>query len=326
MGNTESATDPDAPPWFTHGLGSPPFTTIADKESYQIRKYQPSKWVGTEVKSRSCKDASNTSFWRLFKYISGENATKQKIPMTTPVSVKVPGQNGERTFTTHFYIPVEFQADTPAPTNPDVSFYECPECTVYVISYSGFTSDDKLLQYATQLGTLLDRDGVDYVKEHYFYCGYDPPYRLFNRHNEVWFLGAPMQVTESTENYVSENEGDKNKVEETGTAGETISNETKSSKTETADTKTELNDTETTSAASDTKTETADTETTSAASDTKTEIADTETTSAAADTKTEIADTETTEGTSVGADPKNAEGTKTNESEMNEKVKAENSD
>ena len=192
MGNTGSSyTIPSSSPWFTHGLDSPAFETIAEKNGYEIRKYQPSKWIGTQVKSMSCKEATDKGFRYLFNYIKGENKAGQKIPMTAPVAVKVEPSQGpacESTFTTHFYVPVEFQANTPAPTNPDVLFYQYPEFTVYVISYSGFTSDDKLLQHATQLGTLLDRDGVDYVKEYYFYCGYDPPYRLFNRHNEVWFV------------------------------------------------------------------------------------------------------------------------------------------
>ena len=195
MGNSSSSSDnastSSTSPWFTHGLESPPFETTEVKEGYEIRKYKASKWVGTQVKAMSCKEALVTGFRRLFKYISGQNATHQKIPMTAPVTAKVEPSQGpacETNFIIHFYIPKAFQINSPAPTNSEVSFYEYPEFTAYTLSYSGFTSDEKLLQHASQLGTLLERDGVDFVKDYYFYCGYDPPYRLFNRHNEVWFV------------------------------------------------------------------------------------------------------------------------------------------
>ena len=50
-------------------------------------------------------------------------------------------------------------------THKYISFYEYPEFTAYTLTYDGFTSDEKLLQHASQLGTLLERDGVDFVKD-----------------------------------------------------------------------------------------------------------------------------------------------------------------
>lgn len=214
MGNSESTSDPDAPPWFTHGLESPPFTTLAVKDGYEIRKYKPSKWVGTEVESHSCTDAANTSFWRLFKYISGENEARQKIPMTCPVLVKIPQTNpgsGRTTFITHFYLPLEYQdkpdSEIPRPNNAAVALYNYPEFTAYVISYGGYNSDTKMSENSDQLETLLKRDGVEYKKEYSFLAGYDPPYRLFNRHNEVWFMSegvSDQQGQETTEETVEE--------------------------------------------------------------------------------------------------------------------------
>ena len=192
MGNTGSTEHSDTNPWFAHGLEFPAFETESRKEGYEIRKYQHSKWVSTQKESMSFKDATMVGFWRLFKYISGENTSNVKIPMTCPVAVKIQPSQGpacESMFTTHFYIPAEHQANTPQPSNKEVSLIEYPEFTAYVYSYSGFNSDEKLLQNATEFGTLLERDGVsNYIKDHYYYAGYDPPYRLFNRHNEIWFI------------------------------------------------------------------------------------------------------------------------------------------
>ena len=73
-------------------------------------------------------------FWKLFKYISGANDKETKIPMTAPVSIYIDpgaGPNCESTFSMAFYIPAEFQENTPKPTDPDVSIEERPELKVY---------------------------------------------------------------------------------------------------------------------------------------------------------------------------------------------------
>ena len=200
MASSESATDESTPaPWFTHDLQSPPFLTVETKEGYEVRKYKPSKWVGTQTQSNSAKSASSNSFWPLFKFISGKNQTNKKIPMTTPVLVKIPSEatsNNKRDYITHFYLPHEYQqtpnTDLPQPNNPAVTFYDYPEMTVYVLSYGGFTSDSKLSQHSSQLAALLERDGMEWDKSVSFYAGHDPPFRLFNRHNEVWFVAAQL--------------------------------------------------------------------------------------------------------------------------------------
>lgn len=41
---------------------------------------------------------------------------------------------------------------------------------------------------AEQLADALDADGIDYECQYFFFAGYDPPFRISGRHNEVWFL------------------------------------------------------------------------------------------------------------------------------------------
>jgi hypothetical protein len=195
MGNLVSTQSSNGDPWFTHGLEYPKFqteSTSSDPDSYEVRKYEPSKWVYTSIKSFSLKDAAYSTFRPLANFITGANAASTKIPMTCPVAIRVDPSQGpacESSFTTHFYIPKAFQGDTPAPTNPNVKLIEYPAFTAYVISFSGFLNDERTLGHAKKLASLLERDRIDHVKEYYYFCGYDSPYRLFNRHNEVWFIG-----------------------------------------------------------------------------------------------------------------------------------------
>jgi hypothetical protein len=205
MGNSQSVPEANSPPWFVHGLEYPPFVVVEQRDGYQIRKYKSSKWVGVKTETDSCGDASYKSFFKLFKFISGENAASLKIPMTAPVSVKIPNEtnaNGKKHFITHFYLPLEFQSWSsdgkapPAPNNPEVDFYEYPEFTVYVFEYGGYSNDSKLQQHSRELAEMLKRDGLEYNDEYSFYAGYDPPFRLFNRHNEIWFVAKETVANE----------------------------------------------------------------------------------------------------------------------------------
>ena len=42
-------------------------------QGIEERHYQPAKWVSTKVQSMKYKEATSTGFWRLFKFIGGEN-------------------------------------------------------------------------------------------------------------------------------------------------------------------------------------------------------------------------------------------------------------
>lgn len=182
----------DEPP-FCNKLDCPHFTVISKRNGYEIRKYEPSKWVGTTIASLDWQEAVKTGFDRLFKYISGENQSKTKVPMAVPVATKIePGQGPacESNFTILFFVPFSYQGNTPIPTDTNVSIISLPTITVYVSDFGGFESDDDLQKYATQLATDLTRDKLTFTTDPYFTASYDSPYRLVLRHNEVWFLAG----------------------------------------------------------------------------------------------------------------------------------------
>ena len=180
-------------PPFCHDRDCPKFTVAETKDGYEVRKYEPSKWVGTVVSSMSWSSALDIGYKKLYAYREGENKEGTKLEMALPVVTKIVPSQGpacESTFTILFFVPFANQANTPEPTNKDVVIVNLPAVTAYVASFGGVENDELLQSSATKLGDALMRDKVNFVKDYYFTAEYDPPTVKTNRHNEVWFLAT----------------------------------------------------------------------------------------------------------------------------------------
>ena len=77
----------------------------------------------------------------------------------------------------------------PPPLSSDL-FVEVQEApaTYFVASYSGRSNEKKMMSHAEQLADFLDGLGLQssYDYSNFYFAGYDSPFRLFNRHNEIW--------------------------------------------------------------------------------------------------------------------------------------------
>ncbi|XP_063078411.1 heme-binding protein 2-like [Engraulis encrasicolus] len=174
------------------GLQTPKHTTLESKsKDYELRKYESAKWVSTELKGLGAEAAMKEAFSKLFKYIQGDNDRKEKVDMTAPVTCLIkPGSTpeSESSFTVSFFIPEQQQADPPKPTNPDIHIENRLEMTVYVRTYGGFSNDQIFSDELQKLVASLRSDGVGFQEAPYYRVGYDPPFKLTNRRNEVWIL------------------------------------------------------------------------------------------------------------------------------------------
>lgn len=177
---------------FSTGLQNPRFTAEPNQgRDYEVRTYHATKWVSTSLKGLDLDPAMNTGFRRLFKYISGTNQNRVKVEMTAPVTGFVePGAGPacESTFTVSFYIPEEHQENPPPPSDPDVFIEHRPQFTAYVRTYGGFSTQQTKLLELQKLLDSLRRDGAEHVERPYYVAGYDSPFKLSHRRNEVWVL------------------------------------------------------------------------------------------------------------------------------------------
>ncbi|XP_005809612.1 heme-binding protein 2-like [Xiphophorus maculatus] len=183
--------------FFSTGLKSPKFTAEEAKgQDYEIRTYHPTRWMSTTVSGMQGDECTSTGFRRLFRYIQGNNKNKAKVEMTAPVTCHVvPGAGPacESQFTVSFYIPDELQENPPEPTDPDVFLEDRKEFTAYVRTYGGFSNDNMKREELLKLLESLKRDGVEFVDKPYYTAGYDSPFKLTNRRNEVWVLKKAEQ-------------------------------------------------------------------------------------------------------------------------------------
>ena len=136
----------------------------------------------------------------MFAYISGANVPKVKIEMTAPVAVEIkagPGPFCASNFTVNFFVPYKYQeVGAPEPTG-EVYISTIPKHCQYVASYPGFSSTTLIQENVEKLVNALAKAGLgdSYQTNSYYFAGYDSPFELFHRHNEIWLIKKGKSLT-----------------------------------------------------------------------------------------------------------------------------------
>lgn len=178
-----------AQPAFCKGLDCPKFSVLRSLgDGIELRRYEPSSWASVTTTAIDRAAATRSGFQALFAYISGANERQAKIAMTTPVLTRIvpgAGPNCESTFTTSFF---NGQGDAAlAPTGgAGVFIQQLPAMDAWVLSYGGFSTSGEEQKRAAQLMAKLDAAKEPYSTAQWFTAGYDSPWTLSDRHNEVW--------------------------------------------------------------------------------------------------------------------------------------------
>ena len=100
--------------------------------------------------------------------------------MTSPVSMSLKDST-----TMMFMVPKKYKKETlPQPNLSKIKFKEEPAKTVAAINFNGWASDKKIKKYKQKLKEALDKEGRLY-KNRFQFLGYNAPYEVFNRKNEI---------------------------------------------------------------------------------------------------------------------------------------------
>jgi len=191
-----NAVEWEEAPWFCHGINCPKFDSVKnmtiDRQSVEIRVYESAMWSATVIANTDLKDAEQTGFQRNFKYITGANCDKKNIDMTSPVLNYIQPAQGPyctTNFTVSFYVPYAYQPPhdgPPQPSDASVHLQTLEKMTVAVTSFGGHAEQSVVIAKAAELSQLLSGSGLKFDEENWYFAGYDDPFRLTNRHNEIW--------------------------------------------------------------------------------------------------------------------------------------------
>ena len=157
------------------------YRVVFKEKDFEIRFY-PSATIATiKSNARTYREMANPGFRSLAGYIFGGNESKTKISMTSPVHMDV----NDSVSSMSFVMPSALSlADLPKPNDPGVIIQKTESEYVAAIRFGGFASDRKLKSNTRKLQKLLLEKGIT-PKGHYRYLGYNPPFQLFGRRNEI---------------------------------------------------------------------------------------------------------------------------------------------
>jgi hypothetical protein len=157
-----------------------PYVVVKKYDAFEVRKYKASLFTTVTLPPNGYKESSSQGFSALAGYIFGGNERGEKIAMTSPVAMSL-----EDSMTMMFMVPKKFNKETlPRPNQSQIEFREEPAKTVAAITFGGWADDNRIAEYKRQLTTALDAAGIAYTNRFYF-LGYNPPFEVLNRRNEV---------------------------------------------------------------------------------------------------------------------------------------------
>jgi hypothetical protein len=158
------------------------YSYVVNKEydQFEVRRYEATLFSSVKLSGTTYKETSSEGFSVLAGYIFGNNERSEKIAMTSPVAMTL-----EDSSTMLFMVPNKFNKETlPQPNESKIKFHNEPAKTVAAIQFKGWASDKKIENYKQKLIAALDNEGISHTDRFYFF-GYNAPYEVFNRKNEV---------------------------------------------------------------------------------------------------------------------------------------------
>lgn len=149
-------------------------------DQFEIRKYKSALFSGVKLTGKTYKETSSNGFRILAGYIFGANDKNQKIAMTSPVVMQL-GDTSKM----YFKVPDGYTVEElPQPQNTNIVFENQAEKIMAAVRFDGWANDEKIQQYTTILKDALAKENINHTNVFCFF-GYNPPYELINRRNEI---------------------------------------------------------------------------------------------------------------------------------------------
>ena len=162
------------------GIESYPFTLEKKFEEFEIRNYKATLFTSVKMNTNDYEEASSKGFRALGGYIFGANENNEKIAMTSPVAISL-----DDTMEMMFMVPKDYnRGNLPKPNQSDIEFKDEPARRVAAITFGGWADSVKIEKHKLKLISLLDEAGISHTNK-FFFLGYNPPFDMIGRKNEV---------------------------------------------------------------------------------------------------------------------------------------------
>ncbi len=172
------------------GVETPQYKLVEKDGAFEIRDYPAMVLVSTGMANANPNEG--TSFMRLFRYISGDNANEQKISMTTPVLTSQ--DDGGRQMS--FVVPQEIaEKGAPYANSTQVRLDTLAAGRFAAYRFSGAWDVEKFETAKAELMAWLEQQKL-FAQYEPMIANYDPPYTpSFLKRNEIL-----VRIEEGTEN------------------------------------------------------------------------------------------------------------------------------
>jgi hypothetical protein len=157
------------------------YRVIKSEKEFEIRFYPAAIIATIYSDADSYKELSGSGFRKLAGYIFGGNESDTKISMTSPVHMDINNTKSSMSFV----MPSLYNKENlPKPDDSNVILETTKDEYVAAIRFSGYASDDDIRVYSEKLRKLLIENKISYYGN-FRYLGYDSPFRLTGRRNEI---------------------------------------------------------------------------------------------------------------------------------------------
>lgn len=158
-----------------------PYKVVRKEKEFEIRFYPSATMAMITSSAKTYKELGSSGFSKLAGYIFGGNKEHLNIAMTSPVHMEISDSNASMSFV----MPANYNKDNlPIPNNSEVTIQTTPDEYVAAITFGGFASAENIKKHTTMLESALKEHNISYYG-HFRYLGYNPPFQLFGRRNEV---------------------------------------------------------------------------------------------------------------------------------------------
>jgi hypothetical protein len=166
----------------TSDIETPKYKVLKKYPRFELRQYESMMLATTNLGPASYDEKASQGFRTIASYIFGKNKSNEKIAMTAPVIY-----HADSISTLSFVVPrSKTEESMPVPIDSNLTFVVQAPKLLAVLDFGGFINDEKLAARMAELKKALLKEGFQIKGKGYFF-GYNPPWQLIGRKNEVAF-------------------------------------------------------------------------------------------------------------------------------------------